>query len=99
MLFSIFLAARIQPSHDYPNEEPLLLEDHQSPVGFKVPNLPDFSIDPYLAKTGLRQVSLKAEISLGVLLAGLLGAGVVALAFTTWGEVTENGIKETFDFF
>lgn len=99
LLFSIFIVARIEPTHDYPDEEPLLEEDHQSPVGFRVPNLPDFPIDPFMAKTGWRQITLKAELTLGVIMVALLGAGIVALAFTDWGEVTEEGVKQTIDFF
>lgn len=34
------------------DEEPLLQEDQASPVGYKVPHLPDFPIDPSLTYTG-----------------------------------------------
>lgn len=99
LLLSIFFAARIKPTHDYPAEEPLLLEDHQSPVGFRVPNLPDFPIDPYLAKTGMNQLSMKVEMSVGVLLAILLGAGIITLVFTDWGGATQDGVTHAMNFF
>ena len=99
MVASIFIAYNVEPIRDYPDEEPLLEEDHHSPVGYKVPNLPDFPIDPYLAKRGIRLLSLRIELSLGVFLAALLGAGIVALAFTDWGEITEEGIIYALNFF
>lgn len=34
------------------DEEPLLHEDHASPIGYKVPHLPDFPIDPSLTFKG-----------------------------------------------
>jgi len=92
LLVSVHLASKVQPIHEYPDEEPLLEEDHQSPVGFRVPNLPDFPIDPAQGKTGIRQLSQRIEVFIGVILAALVGAGIVALAYTGWGDATEDAI-------
>jgi hypothetical protein len=64
------------------DEEPLLEEDHASPVGYKVPNLPEFPIDPSMAVRGIHGVNLLCEFIVGVLMAVVLGAGMCFLAFT-----------------
>jgi len=99
MLASIYISSGVVPMPDYPDEEPLLEEDHHSPVGYRVPNLPNFPIDPYCAKRGIKRLSLTVEMLIGVFLAALIGAGIVGLAFTSWGETTEEGIKTALGFF
>lgn len=99
LVASMLIAGNVEPIRDYPDEEPLLEEDHNSPVGYRVPNLPDFPVDPSLAKRGIRRLSLRIELSVGMFLAAVIGAGIVALAFTGWGQTTEIGIVKTFDFF
>jgi hypothetical protein len=61
------------------DEEPLLEEDHASPVGYKVPNLPEFPIDPSMAVRGIRRLNVQFEFMIGVLMAIVLGAGMCFL--------------------
>lgn len=97
MILSLLLARHI-PYHDaHPNYdgEPLLIPDHLSPVGYKVPSLPDFSIDPGMAKTGSPWISLRAEVVLGTLFAMAAGTGIVYLAFTDWDESVVEEVEST----
>ena len=93
---STCLAGKVEPIQDYPDEEPLLEEDHTSPVGYRVPNLPDFPIDPHQGKKGILPISKRLKLSIGALLAALLGTGIVALAYTDWGEQTEQTLLDIF---
>ena len=49
--------------------ERLLIEDHASPVGYKVPSLPDFEIDPTIANTGLPCMTMSTEFIIGIAMA------------------------------
>ena len=64
------------------DEEPLLLKDHASPVGFKVPNLPDFPIDSAMASRGLFCLSMQVEFGLMLILTLFMGGFLCFLAFT-----------------
>jgi hypothetical protein len=66
--------------------EQLLLKDHASPVGYKVPNLPDFEIDPSLANTGSSYLSLNVEFIFGIIISIVVGTFIIYLAFTGWDE-------------
>ena len=77
------------------DEEPLLEADHSSPIGFKVPNLPDFPIDPSLANHGISCVNIKLEFFFGIFMALALGAGICYLAFID----TLEDITQSFDVF
>ena len=74
------------------DEEPLLEKDHSSPVGFKVPNLPDFPFDPTLAVRGLPIINIQLEFVCGVVMALVLGAGIIFMAFT---EHDDNLLSST----
>jgi hypothetical protein len=95
-MISTLVAGKVEPIRNYPDEEPLLEEDHRSPVGYRVPNLPDFPIDPYLGKKGRIPLPMRIELSFGALLAALIGAGVIALVFTEWGTATEKAVLDFF---
>ena len=97
MIVSLFLARHIPYFDAHPNYdgEPLLVPDHLSPVGFKVPSLPDFSIDPGLARTGIPWMSVRAEVVLGTLFAMAAGTGIVYLAFTDWDETVVSELEST----
>ena len=88
LLVSLFLVIRIpQPSIMPDEEEPLLQADQASPVGYKLPALPDFPIDPILERKGsLTCFNLKVEFAIGVLLAFGIGGGIFYLAFTDFDE-------------
>jgi hypothetical protein len=78
--------------------ERLLVEDHASPVGYKVPSLPDFEMDPTVLAnaTGISCCPIKMEIFLGVLLALCGGAVLIGLSFTTFDDEVQDTIAETF---
>jgi hypothetical protein len=85
------------------DEEPLLQEDQLSPVGYKVPHLPDFPIDPSLTHTGWGPFccfSVGFEYALGISVALTVGAFICYLGLTDlddeilnrafeWRNVTE----------
>jgi hypothetical protein len=80
---SLCMVMKMEPEGMWPeDEEPLLEADHSSPVGFKVPNLPDFPIDPSLANHGISCVDIKLEFFFGIFMALALGGGICYLAFT-----------------
>jgi hypothetical protein len=95
LLISIVLVRRIPYRDQRPRiGERLLIEDQASPVGYKVPSLPDYEIDPILANTGSPCLSLPLEVCLGVLLATIVGTWLIGLAFTMWDEDIYAEIKE-----
>lgn len=64
--------------------EKLLQDDHASPVGYKVPSLPDFEIDPTLiSNLGMSCFSSNWELAFGLLLTAIIGGGLMYLAFTS----------------
>lgn len=64
------------------DEEPLLVKEHASPVGFKVPNLPDFPIDVSMAQRGLFCLSMQLEFFLMLLITFCMGAFLLFLPLT-----------------
>ncbi|CAB9519573.1 expressed unknown protein [Seminavis robusta] len=98
LVVSVYISSEVTPIRDYPDEEPLLEENHESPVGYLVPNLPNFPIDPCTGKRGMR-IPLRAEIAIGIFLATLLGTGIVSLAYTDWGTSVENGLTKVVNVF
>jgi hypothetical protein len=88
LICSLFLVRKIpyKDHHPYYDGEPLLVEDHASPVGYKVPSIPDFEIDPSLAKTGSSCIPYSLEFIVGFLMALVVGGGIVYLAFTDVDE-------------
>ena len=97
MILSLLLARRIPYQDAHPNYdgEPLLIPDQVSPVGYKVPSLPDFTIDPGLAQTGNPCLSIRVEVVLGILFAMAAGTGIVYLAFTDWDETVVAEVEST----
>ena len=62
------------------DEEQLLEQDHSSPVGYKVPNLPDFELDPTLAGNGVAAgCPLNVMSFCGIFLVIVFGGGIVYL--------------------
>jgi hypothetical protein len=94
MICSLFVVRRIPYKMQTPSAgEQLLLKDHASPVGYKVPNLPDFEIDPSLANTGSSYLSLTAEFILGITIFSIaVGAFIIYLTFTSWDEDVIEGL-------
>lgn len=67
----------------------ILLEDHYSPVGFRVPNFPDLTIDPNQAIKGAPFVPLEYELY-GAIFTALVILGVIlSLSFSDWTSTVE----------
>lgn len=58
-------------------KEPLLVRDEASPVGFKVPHLPDFPFDPTYGEKGSQCFSLRVCFLVGVFIASGIGAVMI----------------------
>jgi hypothetical protein len=85
LLFSLCYIRSIPYHNQSPLDgERLLVEDQASPVGYKVPSLPDFEIDPSMADTGSKCLSLNVEFLVGVIMALGVGIFLISLTFTTW---------------
>jgi hypothetical protein len=82
---NIILAWRT-PFHDQKtlDSEHLLIADHASPAGFKVPSLPDYEIDPSFGHTGIRWLPKCVELVFGMVLAAAVCAGLLLLSFSDW---------------
>lgn len=74
--------------------ERLLKSDHTSPVGFKVPKLPDFELDPCCGLAGSRFLSLHLEFAIGVVLAIVLGILMVSFSFTDWEDNAYDAVQD-----
>ncbi|KAL7528459.1 hypothetical protein ACHAXR_002458 [Thalassiosira sp. AJA248-18] len=76
----IFAAQKISPPEPHPEDnDPILIEEQTSPVGYKVPNFPDFPIDTIrFSSKGISCCSLKVEVILGLLVSVGIGAFVVS---------------------
>lgn len=74
-------------------EEPLLEQDHASPVGYKVPNLPNFEVDPSMAWSGRFEFcTIYMQAGVGVVLAIIIGGGIIYLGLINDDEeVLGNG--------
>ena len=94
---SMLLVLRIEPQGIWPeDEEPLLEEDHASPVGYKVPNLPEFPIDPSLANLGIPWLDIRVEFAIGVILSVAIGGAMCFMAFTNADEDFAEKISNSF---
>ena len=67
----------------YYDGERILVEDQSSPVGYKVPTLPDFEFDPSLVTSaGLSWCTLDCELAFGLVVAACIGSALFFFAFT-----------------
>lgn len=83
LLLCLGLVLRVQPASMIPDDnEPVLDENAASPVGFIVPTLPLFQIDPNLAQKGILLFDIKVEFVLGMIMALGIGPGIVYMAYT-----------------
>ena len=75
---SLFMILRIKSPVQTPaGEEHLLIPAQESPVGFKVPDIPDYIVDPNLARKGIQWLSLAVELSFGIVLSLAVGAAII----------------------
>ena len=70
----------------------LLVQDQYSPVGYRVPSFPSFTIDPSNAKRSIPFVSLDQELYTSIFVALLIMALLVSMAFTDWNKNLEQQI-------
>lgn len=84
LLLNLFIVATDTKRSPEKMHDLTLLKDHYSPVGFRVPNFPNFTIDQTQAKTGLPIVSVEHEMYGAVFLAILTMGLVLSLSFTDW---------------
>jgi hypothetical protein len=98
LISSLCLVRNIKYVDEKPSfGEKLLVEDHASPVGFKIPSLPDYEIDPSMAKSGNKWVPLQVEFIIGVILAIGVGGGMIALGYTSWDEDVYDELSDTLE--
>jgi hypothetical protein len=84
---SLLWCRQIPYREQTPGDGERLLEDCQaSPVGYKVPSLPDFEIDSTLSNSGIKWLPMWLEFAFGSLLAVAVGVWMIALAVTDWDE-------------
>ncbi|MCI5151450.1 MAG: hypothetical protein D3916_19090, partial [Candidatus Electrothrix sp. MAN1_4] len=87
-LSSLFMAASIPGvdntiPHDPEDDEPLLESDHASPVGYRVPSLPDFEVDPTTALDGAVPLGpVAVQILIGLFIAVLFGGGIIYIGIS-----------------
>lgn len=83
---SIFASQKIIPPEPHPEDaNPLLVEEQTSPVGYCVPNFPNFPIDPiHFGKQGLECCSVQIEMLVGLLVGVGFGAFVVSTALYSY---------------
>ncbi|KAL7489651.1 hypothetical protein ACHAW6_015301 [Cyclotella cf. meneghiniana] len=89
----IFAAQKIKPNARYPSDDtdPILIEDPTSPVGYKVPNFPDFKIDPILLSGDeLSCIGMKAVTVIGLFVGIGAGALVVSSGLYDYMEQVNN---------
>jgi hypothetical protein len=94
----IFAAQKIKPVENNPAEDndPILVEDQTSPVGWKVPNFPNYAIDPIVfGGTGLPCLSLKMLTALGLIVGVGVGGFVVSSGLFHYLEPANDYIDET----
>ena len=82
VITSTVASQKIIPPDSHPEDaNPILVQDQTSPVGYKVPNFPDFPIDPiHFAKQGLPCCSLQLEIVAALFVGIVMGAFVMSTA-------------------
>jgi hypothetical protein len=95
LIVSLFLVRKVPCKEQKPeNGERLLVEDHGSPVGYKVPSLPDFEIDPSLANTGSKWIPIQLEFLMGLIMAFGVGGFIIALAYTSLDESLNDDLQD-----
>lgn len=70
-----------EPQYHDGGEEEFLKESCNSPVGFVVPNIPDFYVDPLLNSRASISCSEKSNTVFGVCIALLIGSCITSLGF------------------
>jgi hypothetical protein len=96
VIVSLCIVNKISYKDQKPSDAERLLDpDHSSPAGYRVPSLPDFEIDPSLARTGAPCFSMKFELFVGAAMAAAMGGSIVFLSFSDWDEAVVNTVNHT----
>lgn len=96
LLVSLVFVRRIPYQDQKPDYgERVLMADQASPVGYKVPSVPDFEIDPSLVDTGSPCLSLTTEFFIGLIIAVGVGTWLVSLAFTLWEDRLYDNMSDS----
>jgi hypothetical protein len=86
-IYSSFVDQRQRPLSYYYDGERVLEEDHASPVGYKVPTIPDFEFDPSLVtNAGISCCTLNCELSFGLFIAVAIGGFLLFLSLSKWDD-------------
>ena len=64
-------------------------------MGYKVPSLPDFEIDPTISNTGSACITMSTEFCIGIVMALSFGAAIIGLAFTSLDDNVHDAIEGT----
>jgi hypothetical protein len=78
-------------SPDSQESEPFLIADDSSPVGYKVPHIADFYVDPALRTTSFRIFNEMGDLILGVIMALAIGGVIIAMSFSNVDENLFSG--------
>ena len=93
-MMSLEMARWIVPRPEKPVDgEQLLKRNQASPVGYTVPHLPDFEMDPCWERPTISCVNVHVEFALSLIVAVVLGIAMVALSFTDWEAVLYVSMK------
>ena len=93
----LFAAQNIAPREPHPvDDDPILVEDQSSPAGYKVPNFPDYPIDPVLiGGKGLPGCTMGMEKIVGIILSIAVGALIVSSGFYNFMDTANDMISTT----
>lgn len=95
VICSLVAARAVYAEEETKNKgERLLKPNHASPLGYKVPKLPDFEIDPCCETTSSFCLSMHLEFALGIVLALVVGTVITAFAFTEKDEHAYDTFKD-----
>jgi hypothetical protein len=72
--------------------ERFLVEDHASPAGYRVASLPDYEIDPALARTGSSCMSPNFLFAVGLIMAFAVGGCITYLSFTEFDQFINDQV-------
>jgi len=95
LLLSMYFSRRIEKHHGTFKEveEHVVIEDHESPVGYKVKALPDFCLDQHLNAKPYCCGNGNFEIILGVIMAIGVGTVIAGLSFTDLDDKFTSSFK------
>ncbi|GKY95936.1 hypothetical protein MPSEU_000554200 [Mayamaea pseudoterrestris] len=97
VMWCLLLAAgrRFQDAKPFDSER-FLVPHHSSPAGYKVPCLPDYEIDPALARIGRMWFMPPCfQLVFSLLAVCIVGSGMLCLVYSNWDETTADQVQST----